>query len=215
MDVVLDNLDVYLKGMQTTVALTALSFAIAFAIGVVVAAFRVSPVPPLRVAGAVWVEALRNTPLAVLFYLMFFGLTKAGVQFSSLFVTALIVLSAYTSTFVAETVRSGINSVARGQAEAARAVGLTFSQVLLIVVLPQALRAVVAPLASVLIALIKNSGIAAAFAVIELTNRAQRLSEETAQPIPVFLGAAVAYVLLAVPTGWASGLLERRVAIKR
>ncbi len=215
MDVVLDNLDGYFRGMRTTVALTGLSFAIAFGVGVVMAAFRVSPVRPLRIAGAVWVESLRNTPLVVLFFLFLFGLPKAGVQFSSFFVSAVIVLSAYTSTFVAETVRSGINSVAGGQAEAARAIGLTFGQVLFGVVLPQALRTVVAPLTSVLIALIKNSGIAAAFSVADLTNVALRLSESTAQPIPAFLGAAVAYVILAVPTGWAAGLLERRVAIKR
>jgi glutamate transport system permease protein len=215
MGVVLDNLDSYLEGMRTTVSLTGLSFLIALVAGVVVATCRVSPVPPLRLAGAVWVEALRNTPLAVLFFLFLFGLPKAGVRFSSFFVSAVVVLSLYTSTFVAETVRSGINSVARGQVEAARALGLTFPQVLTIVVLPQALRAVVAPLASVLIALIKNSGIAGALGVVELTNVAERLNNTTVQPVAVFIGAAVAYVALALPTGWASGLLERRVSIKR
>lgn len=126
-----------------------------------------------------------------------------------------MVLSIYTSTFVAETVRSGINAVARGQAEAARALGLTFSQTLRIVVLPQALRTVVAPLGSVLIALIKNSGIAVVIGVMDLTGAADRLNNTTEQPIPVFLGAALAYVLIALPTGWAAGALERKVAIKR
>ncbi len=201
--------------MWTTAELTVLSFALAFVIGVLVAACRVSPVPPLRLGGAVWVESLRNTPLAVLFILFFLGLPKAGVKFPTLFVEAVVVLSLYTSTFVAETVRSGINSVARGQAEAARALGLTFPQVLVIVVLPQALRTVVAPLSSVLIALIKNSGVASIIAVADLTGVADRLTNSTSQPVPVFLGAAVAYVVLALPTGWASGVLERRVAIKR
>jgi glutamate transport system permease protein len=171
-------------------------------------------VPPLRLAGTLWVEALRNTPLAVLFLLFFFGLPKIGIVYSPL-VSSLVILSVYTSTYVAETVRAGINSVSRGQAEAARSLGLTFGQVLAGIVMPQALRTVVAPLGSVLIALIKNSGIASTIAVLDLTGMARRLSEITARPVAVFAGAAVAYLILALPAGWAVGALERRVAIKR
>ena len=214
MSVVLDNLDVYLEGMRNTAVLTVVSFAAAMVIGIVIAAFRVSPVPPLRVAGSLWVESLRNTPLAVLFLLFFFGLTKVGIQYSPL-VSALIVLSLYTSTYVAETVRAGINSVSRGQAEAARSLGLTFPQVLMRIVMPQALRTVVAPLGSVFIALIKNSGIASTISVLDLTLVARSLSESSGRPIAAFLGAAVAYLVLALPAGWGVGLLERRVAIKR
>ena len=214
MDVVLDNLDQYLDAMRITAVLTLVSFATAMVIGVVIATFRVSPVPPLRLAGTVWVEALRNTPLAVLFLLFFFGLPKVGILFSPL-VSSLIILSVYTSTYVAETVRAGINSVSRGQAEAARSLGLTFSQVLARIVMPQALRTVVAPLGSVFIALIKNSGIASTITVLDLTGMARRLGEITAQPLAVFAGAAVAYLILALPAGWAVGALERRVAIKR
>jgi glutamate transport system permease protein len=213
-DVVLDNLDAYLEAMRTTAVLTVVSFAAAMVIGVVIATFRVSPVPPLRLAGTVWVEALRNTPLAVLFLLFFFGLPKVGILYSP-FVSSLIILSVYTSTYVAETVRAGINSVSRGQAEAARSLGLTFPQVLARIVMPQALRTVVAPLGSVFIALIKNSGIASTIAVLDLTGTARRLSEITARPLAIFAGAAVAYLILALPAGWAVGALERRVAIKR
>jgi glutamate transport system permease protein len=213
-DVVLDNLDAYLEAMRTTAVLTVVSFAAAMVIGVVIATFRVSPVPPLRLAGTVWVEALRNTPLAVLFLLFFFGLPKIGILYSPL-VSSLVILSVYTSTYVAETVRAGINSVSRGQAEAARSLGLTFPQVLARIVMPQALRTVVAPLGSVFIALIKNSGIASTIAVLDLTGTARRLSEITARPLAIFAGAAVAYLILALPAGWAVGALERRVAIKR
>ncbi|HEX2272666.1 MAG TPA: amino acid ABC transporter permease [Acidimicrobiales bacterium] len=214
MDVVLDNLDDYLEAMRTTAILTVVSFAVAMAIGVVIATFRVSPVPPLRLAGTVWVEALRNTPLAVLFLLFFFGLPKVGILYSPL-VSSLIILSMYTSTYVAETVRAGINSVSRGQAEAARSLGLTFVQVLAGIVMPQALRTVVAPLGSVLIALIKNSGIASTIAVMDLTGLARALGDSTAQPVATFAGAAVGYLILALPAGWGVGVLERRVAIKR
>ena len=214
MDVVFDNLDVFFRGMRTTVSLTLLAFALALVIGIVVAAFRVSPVPPLRLAGAFYVETVRNTPLTVLFVLFFFGLTKVDIKFGA-FTTAVIVLGGYTGAFVGETVRSGINAVSRGQAEAARSLGLTFPQVLTIVVLPQALRTVVAPLGSLFIALIKNSSIAALIAVAELVYRTDALANDTARPIPIFLGAAVAYLVLTIPSGFAIRAIEERAAIKR
>jgi glutamate transport system permease protein len=180
----------------------------------VVAACRVSPVPPLRWAGAFYVETVRNTPLTVLFVLFFFGLTKVGIQYGG-FTTAVIVLGGYTGAFIGETVRSGISSVSRGQAEAARALGLTFPQVLWIIVLPQALRTVVAPIGSLFIALLKNSSIAAIISVPELVFRTDALANDTARAIPVFLGAAIAYLVMTVPSGLAFGVLERRVAIRR
>ncbi len=214
MDIVLDNLGGFGDAMVVTIELTLMSFAVALVIGVLVAGFRVSPVPPLRAFAAVWVETFRNTPVIVLMFLFFFGLTKVGVKYSA-FTSAVIVLSVYTSTFVAETVRSGINAVARGQAEAGRALGLTFPQLLGLVVLPQALRTVVAPLGSVFIALVKNSSIAGFFTVAEIFGYAVRLNQENERPIPIFAGAAVAYLILSLPAGWVVGLIERRVAIKR
>jgi len=212
--VVLDNLDLYLEGIRLTVELTLGSFALALVIGTLTAAARVSPVPPLRAAGAFYVETVRNTPLLVIFVLFYFALPKAGIQYPR-FESAIIVLGLYTGTFVAETVRSGINAVAGGQAEAARSLGLTFPQTLGVVVLPQALRTVVPPLGSVFIALIKNSSVALVIGVQELTFGANHLAHETARAIPVYLGAAIAYLLLALPSGWVVALIERKVAIKR
>ena len=214
MDVVLDNLDVFWRGMRTTASLTVLSFAVALVLGVVVAACRVSPIPPLRAAGALYVESVRNTPLTVLMILFFFGLTKVGIQFAG-FTTAVIVLGGYTGAFVAEMVRSGINAVSRGQAEAARALGLTFPQSLRLVVLPQALRTVVAPLGGLFVALVKNSSIASIIAVKDLTYLTNQLGNDTAEYIPVFLGAAVAYLAITVPSGIAISWLDRRMAIHR
>ena len=214
MGVVLDNLDAFGAGLRTTTALTVLAYVLALVVGTFVAGMRVSPVPPLRWAGTVWTEALRNTPLTVLFFVFVFGLTKIGLRYP-LFTSAVIVLGCYTSAFVAETVRSGINSVAPGQAEAARALGLSFRQVLATIVLPQALRTVVAPLGSLLIALIKNSSIASTVAVVELTRRTRDLADMTGDAIPVYLGVAVAYLLLTLPASAAIGALERKVAIRR
>ena len=173
-----------------------------------------SPVPPLRWAGTTYVELVRNCPLTVLFFLFWFGLPNVGVQVPR-FPSAVIVLALYTGAFVAEAIRSGINTVSRGQAEAARSLGLTFGQVLGLVVLPQALRTVVAPLGNVFIALIKNSSIAYTISVVELTGQAQTLAIRSADPLPVFAAAAVAYLVLTLPSGFALGALERRLAVKR
>jgi glutamate transport system permease protein len=147
--------------------------------------------------------------------IFFFGFTKIGVGPYEPFPSAVVVLSVYTSAFVAETIRSGINTVAAGQGEAARALGLTFAQLLWLVVLPQALRAVVAPLGNIFIALTKNSSIASVISTLELAKIADNLNTETARPIPVFLGAAAAYLVLTLPSGFLFGAIERRVAIKR
>ena len=214
MGVVFDNLGQFGEGLRTTAALAVLSYLVAFVLGTVVAGMRVSPIPPLRWVGTVWTEALRNTPLTVLFFVFYFGFTKLGVSFVE-FISAVIVLGCYTSAFVAETVRSGINSVATGQAEAARAVGLTFPQVLGTIVLPQALRTVVAPLGSLFIALTKNTSVAFTIAVPELTRVVNDLANQTGEAIPLFAGVAVAYLLLTLPSSAAIGAIERKVAIRR
>ncbi len=214
MEAVLDNLDFYASGVLSTVTLTVASWAGAFVLGVVVAAFRVGPVGPLRAAAATYVELVRNCPLAVLFVLFFFGLPDAGLTLPT-YTTAVVVLSLYTGTYVAETVRSGINAVAAGQAEAARSLGLSFTQVLAGVVLPQALRTVVAPLGSLFIALIRNSSIAFTIGVVELTGTTSQIGNRTADYTAAFLAATTAYLLLTLPSGIAVDALERRVAVKR
>lgn len=215
MDVILDNVDAYLAGMVDTIVLTLLSFALAFVVGIVVAGFRVSPVPPLRAAGTAYVNIVRNTPLAVAMVLFWFGLLPSlGLRFSR-FWAGIIVLTAYTGTFVAEAVRAGINSVAVGQAEAGRALGLTFPATLGQVVLPQALRTVVQPLGSIFIALIKNSAIVTTISVANLTKAAEEIGTATAQFFPSIMGAALAYLVLTLPSGAAVGWIERKVAFSR
>jgi glutamate transport system permease protein len=213
-DVVTGNLDVFARGMGITVALTLLSFALAMVIGTVVASCRVSPIPPLRMAGAFYVEVIRNMPLTVLFVLFFYGLTKVDIKYGP-FTTSVIVLGMYTGAYVGETIRSGINAVSRGQGEAARSIGLSFPQLMAAVVLPQALRTVVEPLGGLFIALVKNSSIASIIAVQELLFRTDTLANDTARPIPVFIGASVAFLLLTIPSGVFFRWLVRRVAIAR
>jgi len=213
-EIVLDNLDRFAEGVATTVSLTVLSWFGAFLIGVVVASFRVGSVRPLRAFGTVYVELIRNCPLTVLLVVFFFGFPSIGIT-EPAFTSAVLVLSVYTGAFVAETVRAGVNTVAVGQVEAARSLGLGFIQVLGLVVLPQALRRVVGPLGSLFSALIRNSSIAYVIGLVELTGTAAQLSVASAQFIPVYVGAALAYLALTLPTGFVVGVLERRLAIRR
>ena len=213
MSVVWENLDVFVEGLRLTVALTLVSFFFASIIGLVLASFRVSPVAPLRWAAGFYVETIRNTPLTALIVLFYFGGPKLEIIFGE-FTSAVIVLSAYTGAFLGEIVRSGINTVAAGQAEAARALGLSFPQVLRHVVLPQALRTVVGPIGSIFSALIRNSSIALVISVHELMFVTNKLSNDLARP-ELYFGAAVGYLVLTIPSGFAFEALERRVAVRR
>jgi glutamate transport system permease protein len=214
LNVLVDNAGAFGSGFRLTVELTLLSFVVALAIGLVIASMRVSPVAPLRAAGTAYVETIRNIPLLVLLYLFFFGFPKIGFQYPP-FPSAVIVIGAYTGSFVAEAVRSGVNTVASGQAEAARAIGLTFPQSLRLVVLPQALRAVVAPIGNIFIALIKNTALALTISVMELGFVSTKLIADTSQPVAVLLGVTACYLALALTAGWLFSVLEHRVAMKR
>lgn len=215
MQAVLSNLGFFLRAFVTTLELTVLATIVAFVLGVVIAAMRVSPIPPLQWVGATYVRLVRNTPLTVVFFLVTFGLPDVGIKLS-FFGFAVAALSIYTASFVAEAVRSGINAVPVGQAEAARSIGLTFPQTLRIVVLPQALRTVIPPLASIYIALLKNSSIAMAFGVTEAMGATKVLvNQHASQSLQIFAVAAVGYLILALLLGWLSSWTERKLRIAR
>jgi len=214
-DAVLDNLDTFRQGFVTTLALTVVSTVLALALGTLLAAMRVSPVPTLRAAGTTYVEVVRNTPLTVVFFFAVFVLPQLDILLS-FFTFAVIAVSVYHAAFFCEAVRSGINSVGVGQAEAARSIGLTFTQTLRLVVLPQAFRTVVPPLINVVIALTKNTSIAAAFGVVELTAVTTRLTAANSDAVlAIFGGSAVCYLALTLTSGFLAGRLERRVAVMR
>jgi glutamate transport system permease protein len=214
LNIILDHLGQFRHGAVVTIELTLLSYTLAFAIGLVVAGFRVSPVAPLRAAGTAYVETVRNVPLAVHFVLFFFALPKVGILFSP-FRSAVIVLAYYHGSFAAETIRAGINTVPVGQAEAARSLGFTFPGTLFRIVLPQAVRSVIPPLGSLFIALTKNTSVAFLISVTELTGTADKLATDTARPVPAFLGAAAAYLVLTLSASALLGPVERRLAVKR
>ena len=216
MDIIVDNIGLYRDGLLKTLQICLYAGIGSLLLGTLIATFRVSPIPPLRAVGTTWVTVLRNSPLTVVLFFCAFGLPEIGIN-GAYFWFGITGLVLYTSAFVCEAVRSGINSVAPGQVEAARAMGLTFTQSLREVVLPQALRSVVPPLGTVIIAMIKNSAIVGAFGVGgELFNVQARLTgAQGLDLIPVLLGVAAGYLLITIPAGLALGVIERRVAIAR
>lgn len=216
MDVVVDNIGLFGSGVLKTLEICAWAGALAFVLGTVAAACRVGPVPPLRMAGTAWVTTFRNCPLTIVVSLFAFGLPEAGVS-GTFFALGVSALAVYTSAFVCEAIRSGVNSVSGGQAEAARAIGLRFGQSLRHVVMPQAFRSIVPPLGSVYIAMIKNSAIVGAFGVGGdlFSAQATLTGSRGYAALPVMTGVVLGYLLLTLPAGGALAYLERRLAIAR
>ncbi|MEV0386919.1 amino acid ABC transporter permease [Nonomuraea sp. NPDC050643] len=191
-------------------------------LGTILVSMRVSPTPVLRAAGTIYVNVVRNTPLTLVLAFSALGLSDTlGLVFSetpstnSFWIVALG-LSAYTAAFVCEALRAGINTVPLGQAEAARAIGLTFPQSLTMIILPQAFRAVIAPLGSVIIAMIKNTTVAVAggFA-FDSANKMKEAFDQVGASIPIFLGIVVAFMAVTLPIGYFTGWLARRLAVVR
>jgi glutamate transport system permease protein len=208
--VLLDHYDDLLKGMWVTLKLTGVSALIALLLGTVLAVMRVSPVPTLRGAGTAYVAVFRNTPLTLMLVFSVFGLPQLGLNLG-FFTRAAIACSVYTAAFFCEAIRSGINAVPIGQAEAARAIGLRFRQVLTVVVLPQAFRASIPPLISFLIALTKNTAIAEFFGVAEATSHFDTLANKYESALYwLFAGVALEYVVVVLGIAGVGRWLEKR-----
>ncbi|MFE5136830.1 amino acid ABC transporter permease [Streptomyces fagopyri] len=211
-----------LGAFWVTVKLTVLSAVGSLIWGTMLAAMRVGPVPLMRGFGTAYVNTVRNIPLTVIILFTSLGLnqtlnvTLGSDNFDTInFRLAVVGLIAYTSAFVCEALRSGINTVPVGQAEAARAIGLNFTQVLTLIVLPQAFRSVVGPLTNVLIALTKNTTVAAAIGVAEAATLMKSMIENEAQLVAVSAVFAFGFICLTLPTGLLLGWVGKKVAVKR
>ena len=224
MDAVLSDFGEYLEAFGLTLALFAVSGLASLVVGVVLATLRVGPVVAMRRAAGIYVTVFRNTPLLIVFVFMAIAAPRLGYNFkfvegvelfgwnpSAFFVRSCIALTLYTSAFVCEAFRSGVNAVPLGQAEAARSIGLTFTQSMRLVVLPQALRAVVPPLTSVQIALAKNTSVAAAFGMAEATATMRSFTNDNAdQRLGIFLLFAIGYIVIVEAISLSSHVLGRR-----
>ena len=210
-----------------TVKLTVASALGALVIGTVVAVCRVSPVAVLRGFGTAYVTLIRNTPLTLLVFFCLFGISNTlQVQLvdpnsptsivDNTFRFGVVALAVYHASFVAEALRSGINTVPQGQAEAARAIGLGFLPTLREVVLPQAFRGAIAPLGNTLIALTKNTTVVATIGVAELAYQMRNMIEFSPSLLyPIFILIAVCFIVLTLPTGLLFTHLSRRLVVQR
>lgn len=215
MDVLTSNLDLYGPFFLTTIELFLISGAASLIFGTFLAMLRVSPVPVFRAVGTAYVTLVRNTPLTLIFVFLVFAYPLLAILQLSYFVAAVVSLTLYTSAFICEVVRSGINTVPIGQAEAGRALGLGFGQVLGQIVLPQAVRSVVPPLVSMLIALLKNTTIAAGFSVTEAGAIRQYLSERGANQLIGLLWVALGFIILVAILSLIQRSLEKRWSVAR
>ncbi|RZD96039.1 amino acid ABC transporter permease [Streptomyces albidoflavus] len=214
MTVLLDHAPEFGTAFGWTLLLIALAWTGAVAVGTAVAAMQLSAVRPARVFAGAYIGVFRNVPLPMQMVLFVFGLPVLGVSYP-LFASAVVVLVVYTSAFVAETLRSGLNTVARGEAEAARALGFGPFGLLRFVALPQAFAAVVQPLGGVLITMVKNTSVAAVIGVAEFTFTANKVAVEESETFVVFGAAVIAYVLLGLLLGAGINALEKKVAFQR
>ncbi|MEV7237501.1 amino acid ABC transporter permease [Streptomyces sp. NPDC051020] len=211
-----------LGAFWVTVQLTVYSALGSLIWGTLLAGMKVSPVPLMRGFATAYVNVIRNTPLTVIIVFSSLGLFQTlNIQLGASdfkvinFRLAVLALVVYTSAFVCEALRSGINTVPVGQAEAARALGLSFTQVLRLIILPQAFRSVVNPLANVLIALTKNTTVAAAIGVAEAAYLMKGMIEKEAQLILISAVFAFGFICLTLPTGLILGWVSKKVAVKR
>lgn len=212
--------ELYFTGLWLTIQISVFGLIGAMVIGTIVALFRVSPIAPLRWIGAAFVEFFRNTPLVVQLFFLFLGLPLLGIRFStdtfeSIFRAACIGMALYHGAYVAEIVRGGLLGVDKGQIEAARSLGLSYTQMLQNVQLPQTFRAVIPPLGNIGIALVKNTSLASTIGVAELLFAAEIVESRTFRAEEAFVAATMLYLLLTIPLGIAVNALERRLLVVR
>jgi glutamate transport system permease protein len=211
-----------LSAFWLTIQLALFSAVGALVLGTIIAVMRVSPVRVLQLLGTWYVNTFRNTPLTLLMVFGILGATYTlGINLapSSIndnnFRWAVVMLSVYHAAFVCEALRSGVNTVPAGQAEAARAMGLTFGQTMSQVILPQAFRGAIAPLGSTLIALIKNTTVAAVIGNQEAAGLMSETVENQGSSIGIFLIFALGFVILTLPLGLLFTSMSRRLVVKR
>ena len=210
----------YFIGLWLTIQISVLGLIGAMVLGTITALFRVGPIVPLRWIGAAYVEFFRNTPLVVHLFFLFLGLPALGIRFSSdafenNFRAASVGMALYHGAYVAEIVRGGLIGVDKGQIEAARSLGLSYTQMLRNVQLPQTFRAVIPPLGNIAIALVKNTSLASTIGVAELLFAAEIVESRTFRAEEAFIAATMLYLLLTIPLGFLVNALERRLLVAR
>ncbi len=198
-------------GLLVTLEVSAVALVLALVLGVIVATLRVAPPAALRGAGTAYVEFLRNIPLLVQLFFLFFALPSIGIRLDA-FVCGVLALGIYTSAFVAEAIRSGIAAVPKGQLEAALSSGMGYATAMRLVILPQAIAKTIPPLGNTALNLIKNSSLVSTVSMLDVLGTANLIGSRSFQYVPMFTGAAICYLVLTLPTAFAVNRLEQRYA---
>ncbi|MGO1392483.1 amino acid ABC transporter permease [Agrococcus casei] len=214
MGVITDNWDLWVDATVGTLQIFFFGLIIALVLGFIVGAMRVSPIPIARWVGTAYVNLVRNTPLTLMFFVFAFAVPVV-FEIRDLRLLGILAIGLYTATYVAETLRSGINTVPVGQAEAARAVGMSFTQVMGHIVLPQAARSVIPPMMSVIIAFLKNTTVAAGFSIMNLGSIRAYLSERGENAMVVLLWVALVFVVMVFALSGVQRYLEKKWRVAR
>ena len=206
-----ENAGALAQGLLITLEVSVLALLLALVLGVIVATLRVAPSRALRRAGTAYVEFLRNIPLLVQLFFLFFALPSIGIRLDA-FVCGVLALGIYSSAFVAEAIRSGIAAVPSGQLEAGLSSGMRYATAMRLIVLPQAIAKTIPPLGNTTLNLIKNSSLVSTVSVLDILGTANLLGARSFQYVPMFAGAAICYLILTLPTAFAVNVLEKRFA---
>ena len=209
--ILFNHWDRFIEGFGNTIWISIMSLVGSLVLGTVIAIMRIAPVRLLNAAGTAYVEFIRNIPLLVVVFFFFLGLPSLGVPIDG-FTSGTLGLIVYTSSFIAEAIRAGIQAVPSGHSEAARSSGLSYLQTMRHIVLPQAVKIVLPAIGNQLINLIKNTSILTVVAGLDLMYHADLISADTFLPFTVYTIVALFYLLLTVPLSFAVHYMERRLA---
>ncbi|MCE5173426.1 amino acid ABC transporter permease [Paenibacillus profundus] len=208
--VLTEHLDRYLIGLGGTVAASVISLIASFILGAIIAVFRITPVKPLQWIGTAYVEFFRNIPLMLIAFFVLVGLPLLTGAVLVPFVSGLTALTVYTSAFIAEAIRAGIQAVPKGQMEAARSSGLTYIQAMRHVIIPQAVKLVIPPLGNQFLNLVKNSSIFTILSASDLMYQADLINSDTFDTFSTYIFAALFYLILTIPLSFGIRHLEQR-----
>ncbi|ATH92592.1 glutamine ABC transporter permease [Bacillus glycinifermentans] len=206
-----ENWEMYLEGFKTTILASVIALICSFLLGTIIAVMRIAPLQPLHWLGTAYVEFVRNIPLLLITFVFFYGLPSAGMVIDG-FTAGTIALTIYTAAFIAEAIRAGIQSVPKGQMEAARSSGLTYNQTMRYIILPQAIKIVIPPLGNQFINLVKNSSILGVVAGMDLMYQGDLISSSTLVTFDVYIFVGLFYLLLTIPLSIGVGQLEKKLA---
>ena len=198
-------------GLKVTIPLTVLSFALAIMVALLVALVQYARVKVLRQICRFYIWITRGTPLLVQLYIVFYGLPKVGIVLDA-FPAAVLVLGLNEAAYMAETIRGTLESVSTGQLEAGYCVGMTWPKIIWHVVLPQALRTAFPALSSSMIAMLKETSMAATITVMEMFRQAQVINGRVYEPLALYVEAAVIYLIFCTILTWVQHRGEKRLS---